>query len=312
MVALQNSPAWHEYRARSTGVSNAAVLLGFRDPKTAAKLGSSAAPPRLAELPELLERIATGAPAPPPDARSLFFFEFGHRHEANALAAVLKAFPGLRLREVGVYRLRVPDGLPAMHASPDAMGVMPDGTEVVVEAKAKVPFRFDAKTGVWHLLLQQAPTTVDPGHFAQVQLQMHATGAHTAYLVVVPVTANAVVFTIVKSATWLDSAFAVLQRTLGATVADKWNHAGKPVPGFLMAGPQAADYDAFVALTGRLCREASETERTIPVSWAAEAEYEPVWLREPADLHAYEKEILAGTSAETAKEPDGDHPDLCA
>ena len=294
-MLMQNSPAWHAFRARSTGVSNAAVLLGFRDPKTAAKLGSSAAPPKLTELPDLLERIATGTPAPPPDERSLFFFEFGHRHEVNALAAVIRAFPGIRLCEVGVYRLQVPDGLPPMHASPDAMGVMPDGTEVVVEAKAKVPFRYDSKTGMWHLFMQQAPTTIDPAHFTQVQLQMHATQTHTAYLVVVPVTANAVVFTVRRNDEWLCAAWEVLRRTLGATRPAEWERTGKPAPGFLLLGPRAREYDAFVALTGRLCREASDTERAIPISWSAEANYEPVWLHEAADLHAYEKEILLGT-----------------
>jgi len=272
------------------GASSAAVLLGFADKAAAAALPASSVPRSDDALPALLERLALRQPAPPASPAAAFSFEYGHWHEANALLVVMTALPELHVHEAGVYRVPF-DGLPPMHASPDAIGVLPDGTRLVLEAKSKVPFRHDPARGTYTLLLQQTPTTVDPAHFAQVQLQLLATNTAQAKLAVVPATADAAIFTVNRSDEWLAAAREVLACTLGRLTSAVW--AGRPPPGFLRHELGEGKWRAFLELTARLCQQATETVVVVRMPAPARSEYQPAFLHQPADLHAYEREIAA-------------------
>ena len=285
----QNSPAWLKYRLQSTGASSAGVLLGFSDKSAGRVLGLSGVPIDDDALPALLERIYLRTPSKPPNLTQAFNFEFGHQHEVNALAVLLHATPGLRLLEAGMYRVPLPAGMPPMHASPDAIGELANGERIVVEAKSKVPYRYDSNTGLWTLLLQRTPTSVDPAHMAQVQLQLLATGLRVAKLIVVPATDAAVVFTITRSDEWLAGAQVILEQTLGLTREGHWRN--RPRAGFLDAALPPGVRSRFIELTNRLCQEAANTGETHNLPTFSSKDYEPAFLPAPADLHAYEKAV---------------------
>lgn len=168
--------------------SSLAETLGLFEQGAGKTLSGAGVMPYMRDHNKLLSKVASlQTPQQTPatvDAQTQVYFDWGHKHEANGILSYLKANPKCAVHEVGfvlldpslqtlpeqVKRGIIAANLPVIGSSPD--GVIVQHTQpvshqphqhwreshsaqrLVLEIKAKTPFRPDAALGIWHWLGQ--------------------------------------------------------------------------------------------------------------------------------------------------------------
>lgn len=282
--ASQGTSQWHKLRVGVITGSILAAILGFWEPKAAARLGMTPNQNRTLEayaqvMPDLLGDALKEVVR---DELTKVRLEWGSKHEVNGLVALLKyahsSIPaeqsgcevkfferGLQLVHMDLLPEEMKAGVNVIHLT--KIGSSVDGEiqfwrsgkmlgSVVCEVKAPPPFVQNTGGGgsqsLYAYRIPPPVTRVAANVYAQCQLHMAALGVPTCWLIIHGVE-KSVIFQMALSIEWCNLMFKLLEQVTNAYITPKV----KPSPNF---GQKLKGYPAFLSLTIRLCMECTGFE----------------------------------------------------
>ncbi|KAA6423876.1 MAG: hypothetical protein FRX49_05835 [Trebouxia sp. A1-2] len=234
----QDHPEWQNLRSGKVTGSSLAETLGLFEHCAGKALSGAGVSPYMRDHNKLVSKVASlqnpkQAPAVV-DAQTQVYFDWGHKHEANGILSYLCDNPSYAVHEVGFVLMdpslqRLPEevrrgidpaDLPVIGSSPDGIIVQHQEAvtrqlhqhwrksdpvhRLVLEIKAKTPFRPDAALGLWHWLGKSCKpyARILPQYFAQAQLNMLVTDSQACHLVCYTVKGGSAMFTIPLHKQW--------------------------------------------------------------------------------------------------------------
>ncbi|KAL0018215.1 hypothetical protein WJX77_005565 [Trebouxia sp. C0004] len=321
----QEHPEWQNLRSGKVTGSSLAETLGLFEQCAGKALSGAGVLTYMRDHNKLLFKVTSlQNPKQTPaavDAQTQVYFEWGHKHEANGILSYLCDNPTYAVHEVGFVLLdpslqRLPEevrrgidpaDLPVIGSSPDGIVVQHEDAvtrklyqhwrdldpvhRLVLEIKAKTPFRPDPALGIWHWLGKSCKPYVRilPQYFAQAQLNMLVTDSQACHLVCYTVKGGSAMFTIPLHKQWCNQMLHWV-----AQLNTHYILKGLKPPENVFWEQEA--YQQFVKLTKEACEGLGSSRVSMPSQHGPE--FGPLF-RAPA----MEAQLVPNTPEETSSQP---------